>query len=259
MTKRLIAILLSLLLLFGVTSCGTYANGKKDNTKSKSNSIESVEKDKEETKSVDSPTLWRATDKEGREIYFFGTIHAGDKRSKAVLKRLHPILEKCDALAVEFDVVAYSEDLLAQQDDVLLYMCEDGSSIKDHISKELYDKLVALFKEQKLYNSVYDRFKPAFWYQLFNEATIKIADLSAEKGMDKLLIKDANSADIEILEVESSDFQNDLLINAPDEYYNIVIGSEIDDVDDATVTIFVPRPRNARNPPSVAIHGGMLR
>ncbi|MBO4468228.1 MAG: TraB/GumN family protein [Clostridia bacterium] len=231
MMKRLIAILLSLLLIFAVTSCGKSTDDKKKNTTAKTDTASDKKDKTEKTGETDAPFLWQATDKNGRVIYFFGTIHAGDKRSKEILKRLQPTLKKCDALAVEFDSIAYSKDMSKQQDDVLLFMYDDGSTITDHIPEELYNKLVTLLTEQKLYNKVYDNFKPALWYQLYNQAIIKMADLKTNKGMDELLIKDAYSADREVLEVESSDFQNDLLVNAPDEYYTIAFKSEIDDID----------------------------
>lgn len=224
MIKRLLVVVLTVVLIFTATSCGNKSN--KDSSRGDTLSKATV-KDTQ----TESPLLWRATDKEGRIIWLFGTIHIGNKQSKKVLKRLQPYLEQCDALAVEFDIIAYSKDLEAQKRDVMEFLYDDGTTVSDHISEELYEKLVDFLTESKSYFKFYDNYKLGFWSQLVSQALISKSGLSTNKAMDKLLIDEAYSADREILEVESASFQNDLIVNTPDEYYVIDLDYSIDNAD----------------------------
>lgn len=228
-TRRLISLLSAVLMLFSV-AC-TKSGGNRFAADDVSSKVSS-----ENEQSV-SPVLWRATDKEGSEIYFFGTIHIGDKRNKEIINRLHPVLRKCNALAVEFDVVAYSSDFGAQKRDLMKFVYKDGSNVRDHISDGLYEKMADFLKETKLYSKIYDNYKLGMWYQLVSQAVIKKTGLSADKAMDSLLIKEANSIDLRILEVEDPEFQTDLLANTPDDYYELALGSDLERIDDGIAEI----------------------
>ena len=127
-TRRLVLLLLVLLLMFTAACSENGADRSAEKVTSRGSAVD---------EQTESPLLWRATDKDGESIYFFGTIHAGDKQSKSVLKRLEPILDECDALAVEFDVVAYSKDLKAQKNGLMDFVYADGTTLEDHISDEL--------------------------------------------------------------------------------------------------------------------------
>ena len=221
--KRIFSLFLVLILLSGAVSC-----------KGKSSSSDTSKKEKKADSSskANCPLLWRATDEEGREIYFFGTIHIGDKNNKEVLKRLKPYLEKCDALAVEFDTEAYEKDLKQQQSDLQLFIYEDGTTVEDHISEELYTKMKDFLKDEKQYNRMYEYCSPALWEMLISQNLAEKSGLSFKKAMDTLLLKDAYSANREILEVESANMQYRLIAGVPDEYYSIAIKSELEKQDD---------------------------
>ena len=190
-----------------------------------------------EQNSYNCPLLWRVTDNNGGEMWLFGTIHVGNKNSKDVLERLQPTLEKCEALAVEFDAVSYAKDINAQTKDLSLFVYNDGTTISDHIPEQLYNSLVDTLKAEKLYNKLYENFKLGFWSLLINQALVSKSKLSSEKGMDTLLIKDANSANREILEVESASFQYEIFANASDEYMLLSIEKDLESMDDAEAVL----------------------
>lgn len=221
--KRLCALLLTVLFLFSAAAC------KKTERETRNTSAQSAASSgiSGKQESAESPLLWRATDPDGKVIWLFGTIHIGDKRNKQIVKRLEPILKQCDALAVEFDIVAYSKNLSAQTRDLTMFVYDDGTTVRDHIPEQLYDDLKSFLTEEKLYNALYDHYKPGLWFQLVSQALIKKTDLSTNKAMDTLLIKDARSAEREIWEVESSDFQYSVLAQIPDEYYILALQQSI--------------------------------
>ena len=226
--KRLLAVLIIAVLVFTASSCGDGAYSQK---------VDADIAASNEQNSYNCPLLWRVTDNNGGEMWLFGTIHVGNKNSKDVLERLQPTLEKCEALAVEFDAVSYAKDINAQTKDLSLFVYNDGTTISDHIPEQLYNSLVDTLKAEKLYNKLYENFKLGFWSLLINQALVSKSKLSSEKGMDTLLIKDANSANREILEVESASFQYEIFANASDEYMLLSIEKDLESMDDAEAVL----------------------
>ncbi|MBR4762008.1 MAG: TraB/GumN family protein [Clostridia bacterium] len=226
--KRLLAVLIIAVLVFTASSCGDGASSQK---------VDADIAASNEQNSYNCPLLWRVTDNNGGEMWLFGTIHVGNKNSKDVLERLQPTLEKCEALAVEFDAVSYAKDINAQTKDLSLFVYNDGTTISDHIPEQLYNSLVDTLKAEKLYNKLYENFKLGFWSLLINQALVSKSKLSSEKGMDTLLIKDANSANREILEVESASFQYEIFANAPAEYMLLSIEKDLESMDDAEAVL----------------------
>lgn len=179
-----------------------------------------------------APLMWHVTDGEGGELYLFGTIHLGDKRSDSVLRRVAPILEKCDALAVEFDSVAYSENLTQMMKDLTQYVLTDGSTVSDHMPEELYRDSYDLIKRAGLSPAIYSRYNLAWWSQLVDTALMMVcSELDEKKAMDNLLIRFAYDADIPVMDVESAEFQMALLNSFDDELYLLMIEDALNSID----------------------------
>ena len=178
------------------------------------------------------PMLFHVTGPEGQEAYLFGTIHVGDQRINTVLTKLIPILDGCGALAVEFDVVAYEKDLAAQLQAVQLYMLNDGTKASDHMPAETYQKASALLDEAGLMPSLMQYYNLAMWSQLVEQAALLTkTDYDLEIGMDRSLIQHCYEKKIEVRDVESADFQMELLASFSDELNLLMIESALDNLD----------------------------
>ena len=179
------------------------------------------------------PMLWKVTDPEGSDLYLFGTIHMGDGRSKVVLDKVAPILLSCDALAVEFDVVAYESDAAALMADSQPCVYVDGSSVREHMPQELYDRCAALLGEAGAYSPMLDYYNLAMWAQLTEQAALMTrSSLSPELGMDRSLIYLSYENELPVLDVESASFQMKLLNSFPDELYLLQIQAVLDYLDE---------------------------
>ena len=179
------------------------------------------------------PMLWKVTDPEGHTLYLFGTIHVGDGRTDAVLEKVAPILLSCDALAVEFDLVAYESDLDAVMADYQQFLYLDGSSVRDHMPQELYDRCAALLGEAGAYSPMLDYYNLAMWAQLTEQAALMTrSSLSPELGMDRSLIYLSYENELPVLDVESASFQMNLLNSFPDELYLLQIQAVLDYLDE---------------------------
>ena len=142
--KRLLAWLLALVMCFILTACGP---GTSDE------SVPPTEIHEQETEtptvsqsSTVTPLLYRVTDDSGNTIWLFGSIHVGRENYYPLPDYVLDAFESADALAVEADIVAFEKDLGLQMTALSHLVYRDGSTIKDHISLELYEKAVEILK-----------------------------------------------------------------------------------------------------------------
>ena len=176
-----------------------------------------------------SPLMWKVSDGEGHTLYLFGTIHVGDERNLAVLEKIAPVLDSCDALAVEFDLVAYESDRERAARDLMQYVLTDGTTITDYMPKELYERAGALLMEAGLFPALFKGYNLAMWTQLVESAmTMVCSDLDTEQGMDRHLILHAYDRGIPVLDVESAEFQMSLLNGFEDELYLLILEETLD-------------------------------
>ncbi len=179
-----------------------------------------------------APLLWKVTDADGHTLYLFGTIHVGDARNDEVLGLLSPIIDSCDALAVEFDSLAYEQDTQRVMNDLAQYVLTDGSTITDYMPEDLYQRACDLLEQAGLYPMLFSRYNLAMWSQLIDSAMLmQYSTLDTEKGMDSLLIHLAYEKEIPVLDVESSEFQMNLLNSFDNELYLLQIEAALDSAD----------------------------
>ncbi len=179
-----------------------------------------------------APLMWKVTDGEGHTMYLFGTIHIGDARSEAALERVSTVMEQCDALAVEFDVVAYQKDLGEAAKSMMRFLLTDGTTIEDYMPADLYQRAYALLKEAGLFPDLMKTYNLAMWAQLVETAAIqKYSDLDSEHAMDVLLINRAYEKEIPVWDVESAEYQMELLDSFDDEVYLLQIQTTLDSLE----------------------------
>lgn len=179
----------------------------------------------EEGESSVKPALWKLTTESGKTVYFMGSMHALPDDAYPLPDVIMNAYNSSDALAVECDTVAYQEDLTAQLKLSQDLMYSDGTTIKDHIDENLYNTLVEKMTEWGIYNAMYDYFKPAMWQSLIENYFIEKSDLSAENGIDEYFMEKAKADEKEIIEVESVEFQMNMLINFSDNVQSLLLES----------------------------------
>lgn len=218
-TLRIIVILVTVvaLLVGGFFGYKALSNNSKE--------IENKEERKEEIK----PLLYEVT-KEGSDnkIYLFGSIHATSGNELVFPDYILKAYNKSNYLACEFDIVEYSNDFEKSMNDVMKMKYQDNTTIKDHMNEENYNKMVEFLKEKGMYSEIYEVYRPVFFETLISQLAVEEAGLSAEEGVDDYFLKKAKKDKKEILEVESSDFQNNLFLESPDELYELIIVDVID-------------------------------
>jgi len=221
--KILIIILGIVLFLFILGSLIFFFKGKSVN-----NDELSIEK-KEEKVATATPLFYEVS-KEGinNKIYLFGSIHAADERAYPMQNKIMEAYNNSDYLAVELDLIAFKSDLSAQMKMLQMFLCENGKTLKDYLSSEGYEIIIEYMKDNGIYISAYEMYRPAMIYSLLSNVTIEKSKLDSKKGIDMYFLSEAKEDKKEILEIESAQMQYSLLSSLPDELYELIILSYIE-------------------------------
>lgn len=221
-------LILIVLILLGSIIGGTFYLTK-DKFRNK-NDIQEVDKDNTEKEEQEpaTPLLYEVTkDGEDTKIYLFGSIHAADDRAYPMQDKIVEAFNGSEYLAVELDIVALQRDFGLQMELVKMLLCENGKTLKDYLSPEGYETIIKYMKDNNIYNEAYEMYKPGMIYSLITNVTIDKSNLDSNKGIDMYFLKKAKRSKKKILEVESAEAQYQLLATMPDEVYELMILSYI--------------------------------
>ena len=192
---------------------------------------EEKEQGTETKKEQITPLMYEIT-KEGSDnkIYLFGSIHLATEDFDYP-KYVLDAYENSDYLAVEADIVKAQSDPSYVQSELEKMMYNNGTTVKDHLSKETYDKLVTLLKNKNAYNEGLEVYKVIFFETLLTQLIYSDAGIDANNGVDAHFINKANKDGKTILEVESVEYQSSLVNSFSDRLYALSLVSMLDDYD----------------------------
>lgn len=196
--KKIISLIIALLIIVSLFGC----------TKAKEAGTET---EGTQTDAAITPLLYKVSDDKGNHIWLFGSIHVGLGSFYPLPQYVTDAYESSDALAVEFDVISFSEDLQTQMDALTHLVYMDGTTIKDHISDELYKKSVEILKEYNIYSSALDYYYPVLWENLIQNAMLEQTDAYSDLGIDMHFLTLAHKQNKEIIDIESAEFQYDMM------------------------------------------------
>ena len=171
-----------------------------------------------------SPLLYEVTDPDtGNKIWLFGSIHIGTEDFYPLPDYVMEAFETADSLAVEVDIVAFEKDLVGQMKALSTLVYTDGTTIRDHISAETYDKAVEILEENHLYNSAYDSYLPVFWQSLIANLMYEDTDADPKLGIDRHMIQAAYDREKEVLSIESAAEQYQVMAGLSEELQALLL------------------------------------
>lgn len=172
-----------------------------------------------------TPELWRVTsDDYSGSFYLFGSIHIGDDDMFPMPDYVENAYAECGALAVECDIVAFEQ--LPESEITRYYipfMLDDGTTIRDHLSKDIYEAAKKILRDAGYYNVSMDYYNAAMWSSLVDQVAAENSGLKFENGVDRHFLEDAHRTGKKILEVESVEFQYAMERDFSDELYNLIM------------------------------------
>lgn len=156
--------------------------------------------------------LWEVTDEDSNKLYLMGSIHVGTEEMVPLADPIEDAFASSDALAVECDVVAFNEDFDMQTEIAMKYgIYLDGTTVRDHLSEDVYNRAKQLLQEREMYADAYDYMKVHQWSSLVQSVAIADAGLSADYGVDMYLLNKAREVNKPIYEVESVEAQMQMM------------------------------------------------
>ena len=175
--------------------------------------------------------LWEAK-ANGNTIYMLGSIHMATTD-------IYPLSDKILAAYHNSEALAVEVNLFDQAGAIALVnnaFYTDGSTLKDHVSKETYDKVIALATKFGVPEAQAALMKPWYIYISFTSlsmtetGTTEEAVASANLGIDMNFLTNAMLSGKQILEVEGYAVQGKMLESFSEELAEYLVNETIDAV-----------------------------
>lgn len=163
--------------------------------------------------SVDSKNfLWKVHGGKS-ELYILGSIHVGNKSLYPLNPLAEETFQKCDRLALEIEFSP--ENLLLMQSGMMKNsQYKAPKTIDEDFSKE-EQEILASWMDKAMPKSLWGRMRPWMQFILISTMQAQAAGLSDFLGIDLYFYKKALAQKKKVLELESTQFQLDLIINLP--------------------------------------------
>lgn len=172
----------------------------------------SNEKDNAKPIATTTPLLIEVTQEEtNQKLYLFGSIHAADESLYPLPNYVLNAYRNSDSIAVEFDLMEYEKDLSNQFQILANFTYEDSKTIKDVLDETTYQLGIEILKNAGLYYSVIDSYKPIIWESLIESISMQETGLDELYGIDKYFLNLAKEDHKKIIELESAEYQYNVL------------------------------------------------
>lgn len=159
------------------------------------------------------------------KVYILGSIHV----SKGDIYPLDPRIENAFTEATEFvsevDMSKANLSFLAEK-----AMYKDGTTLKDHLPKEIYNRLVTNLEQLGITETVYGKLKPGFALLTFIGMKLQEAGFKTDQGIDIYFAKRTKDEKKNVHELESVEFQMNLFNEGLDKYMNEFIDYSLEDI-----------------------------
>jgi uncharacterized protein YbaP (TraB family) len=169
--------------------------------------------------------IWKISS-EVNSIYLLGSIHVANPEIYPLDSSIEDAFELADNLVVEVDITQIDEmQTLQLIMDYGTYPPSDG--LRNHISDDLYAQLVEQLGFYTLLSN-FDIYRP--WVVVLMQEQLQLQELgyNAEYGIDLYFINKAVESGKDIIELETADFQFELLGSLPDELMILVLEENIE-------------------------------
>jgi uncharacterized protein YbaP (TraB family) len=168
----------------------------------------------------------------GNTVYMLGSIHMATNDIYPISDEIIKAYQASDALAVEVNLNNQAGALEFLQ--AALY--KDGTTLKDHVSAETYQKAMALAKAYGANEKMLSMNKPWYIYSMFNSlaltnsGTTEEAEKGIALGVDMYFLTNAIENKKPVLEVEGYDKQGKMLDSFSDGLQEFLLNGVITEI-----------------------------
>ena len=180
-----------------------------------------------------TPAMYKVTDPEtGNVLYMLGTMHMVLEDTFPMPSYIMDVYNNCDGIAVELDINSLMSDMQQLQDFYSKLVYTDGTTVKDHLSEETYEKMKEYLTKYNAYNPMLESYTAGFWAdQVEVLSLLSTGDLDTE-GVDSKFISMANEDGKKVVNIETADIQSKLFLCGSDELFDYKIADTIKDAED---------------------------
>lgn len=148
-------------------------------------------------------------------VYLQGTIHTVTDNFFPLNRKIEEAYAKADVIVPEVDLNNISMfEMQAIYMEYALY--EDGSSIQDHLSTDLYKELDRVYTELGYSIDMFEQFKP--WFQSNLIQNLMMEELNFTDGVDLYFLNRAEQDQKEIVALETAEDQLSIFANLSEEF-----------------------------------------
>ncbi len=189
--------------------------------------VQSVPNDREVTA---RPLFWKVTDPDGAGVlYLLGSFHITDEQAYAVHPEIMKAYAQADAVAFEFDMLPYVTIQSKLLEMYSAYIDPEMKTVDKVFGTELFEKTKAFLTEYNSYAPGLEYYNAYYWDSLVTNIVYQLAGLGETIGYDMYFDALAYKDQKQVLEFESMEFQNDLLMSADDRMFIMEIEDALDE------------------------------
>jgi uncharacterized protein YbaP (TraB family) len=159
--------------------------------------------------------IWKISS-EVNSIYLLGSIHVASPDIYPLDSAIEDAFALADNLAVEVDIAHMDgTHMLQLMMDYGTY--PEGEGLRDHIPADLYAQLNEQFEEFGFGLATFDSYKPWVVVTMQEELQLEELGYDTEYGIDLYFLNQAAESGKDIIELETAEFQIELISAFPDE------------------------------------------
>ncbi len=170
--------------------------------------------------------LWEVEHK-GNKVFLLGSMHLADESFYPLNPAMESAFDEADYLGVEIDI-SKAADPKVQELILSLGSYQDGTTLKDHVAQETYDKLNALLEENGIPAGSFDTFKPWVIEVTLQGMQASMTGMDGQVGIDLYFIEKAMERKLPIIELESFESQLQMFNGFSDELQETTLNATID-------------------------------
>ncbi len=173
--------------------------------------------------------LWKVQ-KDDNIVYMLGSVHLANYSIYPFNESILDAYASADVLGVELNF--YSQEGIADYNQLAVY--SDGTTLKDHISPDLYEEVIEAAQKLGMAESDISLYKPWCMANTFSSAAMSGSSSVEEKqvaallGIDNYFMTDALVNDVPIYELEGYAYQAGLLDGFSPELQEYYLSNTVD-------------------------------
>lgn len=160
------------------------------------------------------------------KVYMLGSIHIGKSSMYPIDQNIINSLKDSDKIFMEIDLT--NQEKLKEMQEKMYY--KDGGSLKNDLGEELFARVANIFKDFGMTEDQVNKLKP---WAIYNSLSVdpKGEVATATYGIESYFLALSLLNNLELGELESVDFQSDLLSNFDKESYISMIKNLTDEIE----------------------------